>query len=159
METLVNERDINIKNENSKDNNKEMMIGMSHMNHDDQDLIYEKKDDIESLRLHYTDQEKLDVPSLVEICKQQLIVILKDMCSDCSTTDEKTSFLYHLNRLRSAVTVVDLHNYIAVFGPCLSYNKLPSTWNISVCDYLKQQLNILRAADSQQNANNNNNNN
>ncbi|GAB66009.1 asparagine-rich antigen, partial [Plasmodium cynomolgi strain B] len=56
--------------------------------------------------------------------------------------------------LRSAVTVVDLHNYIAVFGPCLSYNKLPSTWNISVCDYLKQQLNILRAADSQQSSSN-----
>ncbi|CRG99628.1 transcription factor with AP2 domain(s), putative [Plasmodium relictum] len=153
MEALVTDKDISIKNDNGNENNSELLIEHPNLNDHDNELNYEKKDDMD-IPMNFNDQDKLDVPSLVEICKQQLIVILKDMCADSNNSDEKASFMYHLNRLRSAVTVVDLHNYIAVFGPCLSYNKLPSTWNISVCDYLKQQLNILRAADSQQNSNN-----
>ncbi|CXI73591.1 transcription factor with AP2 domain(s), putative [Plasmodium berghei] len=151
METLVNENNINTKSEDGNEHSEKLAEYSNNAKGGENELIYEKKDEI---YMNYIEQDKLDVPSLVEICKQQLIVILKDMCTDSNNSDEKTSFLYHLNRLRNALTVVDLHNYIAVFGPCLSYNKLPSTWNISVCDYLKQQLNILRAADSQQNSNN-----
>ncbi|SCM24329.1 transcription factor with AP2 domain(s), putative [Plasmodium chabaudi chabaudi] len=151
METLVSENNINAKSEDGNENSEKLAEDSNNIKGEENELIYEKKDE---MNMNYVEQDKLDVPSLVEICKQQLIVILKDMCTDSNNSDEKISFLYHLNRLRNALTVVDLHNYIAVFGPCLSYNKLPSTWNISVCDYLKQQLNILRAADSQQNSNN-----
>ncbi|GAW80500.1 transcription factor with AP2 domain(s) [Plasmodium gonderi] len=157
MEGLETETGIAIKNEERSEKGNELLIGLKNLNEHDGVVVggvvnYEKKEDAD-IAMHMNDQDKLDVPSLVEICKQQLIVILKDMCADLNGSDEKASFFYHLNRLRNAVTVVDLHNYIAVFGPCLSYNKLPSTWNISVCDYLKQQLNILRAADSQQSPN------
>ncbi|KMZ86936.1 asparagine-rich antigen [Plasmodium vivax Brazil I] len=153
MEALTTDKDMSIKNEERNENGTDLLIGLASLNEHEGEVAYDKKEDAE-ISMHMNEQDKLDVPSLVEICKQQLIVILKDMCADSNSSDEKASFMYHLNRLRSAVTVVDLHNYIAVFGPCLSYNKLPSTWNISVCDYLKQQLNILRAADSQQSSSN-----
>lgn len=153
MEALATDKNITTKNEERNENGNELLTGLSTLKEHEGEVTYEKKEDAE-ISMHMNEQDKLDVPSLVEICKQQLIVILKDMSADSSSSDEKTSFMYHLNRLRNAVTVVDLHNYIAVFGPCLSYNKLPSTWNISVSDYLKQQLNILRAADSQQNSGN-----
>ncbi|SBT34526.1 transcription factor with AP2 domain(s), putative (ApiAP2) [Plasmodium ovale wallikeri] len=149
MEEAAVERDTGMKNEEGIENSGELSVDSPNAKEQEGEMNFEKKEEMETSRVNMSEQEKLDVPSLVEICKQQLIVILKDMCADSSNSDEKASFMYHLNRLRSAVTVVDLHNYIAVFGPCLSYNKLPSTWNISVCDYLKQQLNILRAADSQ----------
>ncbi|ANQ07796.1 AP2 family [Plasmodium coatneyi] len=153
MEALATDKEIVTKNEERNENGSDLLIGLSTLKEQEGEVTYEKKEDAE-ISMHMNEQDKLDVPSLVEICKQQLIVILKDMSAESINSDEKTSFMYHLNRLRNAVTVVDLHNYIAVFGPCLSYNKLPSTWNISVSDYLKQQLNILRAADSQQNAGN-----
>ncbi|KJP87822.1 hypothetical protein AK88_02578 [Plasmodium fragile] len=153
MDAIATDKEITTKNEEKNVNGNDLLMGWSSVKENEGEVTYDKKEDAE-ISMHMNEQDKLDVPSLVEICKQQLIVILKDMCADSNSSDEKTSFMYHLNRLRSAVTVVDLHNYIAVFGPCLSYNKLPSTWNISVCDYLKQQLNILRAADSQQNSSN-----
>ncbi|EUD67493.1 hypothetical protein C922_02199 [Plasmodium inui San Antonio 1] len=153
MEGLATDKDLTTMNEETNENGNDLLIGLATLNDHEGEATYDKKEDM-AISMHMNEQDKLDVPSLVEICKQQLIVILKDMSADSNSSDEKNSFMYHLNRLRSAVTVVDLHNYIAVFGPCLSFNKLPSTWNISVCDYLKQQLNILRAADSQQNSSN-----